>query len=325
MSSILNRRLFLLPALSILVGCAESSRSRQESSQNSNHTRPWSSSATSTREHRAQIRGRVEAVFETALYYKPLEDAAPADVFRLSPLIVQEVGSADDIPSALRPARLIVAPAGRLDRDTGRPAVYYGESAVELFGRPLRRLVFVWWLGSKSNDAAPTSGWRGYSMTLGDDGFPLVWEILGDAPGLCVLFVSQSLENAASAMTGEPTDAQRFAIEKGHAVGSSSIVVARVLEDGPVPMGPFVYLSAENAIITTLLCRCMPSQVRDFAENNAYELRPIDDLRRLAGEMENGADALFEIVRQLESPSTCGDQLLSEVLRWPVEFREAQP
>ena len=319
-----NRRLFPLLALSMLVGCAGSSASRQESSKDADRIKSTSQSASTLRDERAQIRRRAETFFETALYYKPRESTAPADVFRLSPLIVQEISATDVISSALRPARLIATPERRLERDTERPAVYYSESAVELYGRSLRRLAFAWWLGRETVDTAPTSGWRGFGMTLGDDGFPLFWEILGDAPGPCVLYVSQTLESEARALHGEPADTGRFAIETSHAA-DSPIVVARVLEDGPVPMGPFIYLSAENATITTLLCRCMPSQVRDFAENNAYELLPVGELRRLSGKIEGGGDVLLDIVRHMEVPDTYCGLPLSEVLRWPAGLRGAQP
>ena len=50
------------------------------------------------------------------------------------------------------------------------------------------------------------------------------------------------------------------------------MVVARVLADGPMAMGPFVYLTEPGLEVTTLLCRCMPAQVDDFFANTYYEL-----------------------------------------------------
>ena len=84
-------------------------------------------------------------------------------------------------------------------------------------------------------------------------------------------------------------------------------------------MGPFVYLDAD-LVFTTVLCRCMPSQIRTVGGNGLYELWPIT---RLPGETPS-ADTLF-------LPQPCiGDspgmfemtdpRFLADALRLPVAF-----
>jgi hypothetical protein len=52
------------------------------------------------------------------------------------------------------------------------------------------------------------------------------------------------------------------------------VIVARVIDDGPIPMGPIVYLSAETRQVSTLICRCMPAQARRLLVTGTYNLRP---------------------------------------------------
>jgi hypothetical protein len=52
-------------------------------------------------------------------------------------------------------------------------------------------------------------------------------------------------------------------------------VVARVIDDGPVAMGPFMYLSAATRRVSTLICRCMPAQARKLISTSNYDLLPL--------------------------------------------------
>ena len=57
--------------------------------------------------------------------------------------------------------------------------------------------------------------------------------------------------------------------------GAPRVVVARVIDDGPVAMGPIVYLSAGARAVSTLICRCMPAQVKTLRTTAAYDLLPL--------------------------------------------------
>jgi hypothetical protein len=56
------------------------------------------------------------------------------------------------------------------------------------------------------------------------------------------------------------------------------VVVARVIEDGPQPMGPIVYVSADGVTVETLICRCMSSQVDELVASETYPLVADDAL-----------------------------------------------
>lgn len=225
-------------------------------------------------------------VFQRALYYKPMETSAPPDVIPLCPLIVQEVDATDrESWHALRPARIELDSAGHWRANIDRPTVYYSETSISIRGTAYRTLSFVWWVGGKLENGNSAPRWRGIVIVFGNDGFPIFQKVIGTADPLEVVFVSESLEQLARMQFGAPLPGRISALEPS-AETEPAIVVARILSDGPVPMGPWVYLSRDDATVTTLLCRCMASQVLDFAENNYYELSPSSDLVQLA--LQNG-------------------------------------
>ena len=101
----------------------------------------------------------------------------------------------------------------------------------------------------------------------------MIWEVLADSAGAELVFVSQSLEAAALAEFGRTLPGRRYAIERG-VEEAPKVIIARVLDDGPVAMGPFVYLSAGTRAVSTLICRCMPAQTKKLLATSAYDLLP---------------------------------------------------
>ena len=89
--------------------------------------------------------------------------------------------------------------------------------------------------------------------------------------------------------------------------GKGQFTVARVLDDGPTPMGPFVYLQAATRSVKTLLCRCMPSQAEHFVADEYYQLLPIDYLSGIG-------------VERLELLSRLLPAALDRLLRLPDDF-----
>jgi len=110
-------------------------------------------------------------------------------------------------------------------------------------------------------------------MVLDDDGFPVVYEVLRDSSGARVLYVDSALEEQAAVEHGAPLPGRRFAIERS-ADHAPDTIVAGILEPGPVPLGPFVYLDAAGLDAVGLICRCMPSRVDAIRENAEYRLVP---------------------------------------------------
>lgn len=264
---------------------------------------------------------RVDEAFRKAVFYKPDENAATRRFLILAPLIVQAVADAgEDKASPSRIAAVEANSSGELSFNVSRPTIYADVSTTAIGGRDYEQVVYVWWYPpakTEASSAVPDNGsslWRGYRLTLDREGFPMVWEVLGDQSGLAVIFVSKVLEEAAAKAFGPPLAGRRFSIERS-IESRPNVVVARVLDDGPQPMGPFVYLNAEHQAVTTLICRCMPSQVHDFVDNLSYELQPLTKIGARApdgGAWPDSASDLPHPHREMSDPIW-----LERALRWP--------
>ena len=86
------------------------------------------------------------------------------------------------------------------------------------------------------------------------------------------IFASQNLESAAVAQFGKPLPGRRYALERS-LTEAPRVIVARVLEDAPVAMGPIVYLRAGTCSVSTVICRCMAAQVKRLAATSPYQLQ----------------------------------------------------
>jgi hypothetical protein len=177
--------------------------------------------------------------------------------------------------------RVAIAAAGGGDSgagltvETARPTVYWGEGVVELGEHRYDTRTFLWFYPPPSSAQAPRA--RGVRLTLGAEGFPTLLEVLGDPSDDGVrLYVSSRAEALARERHGEPLPGRRFSIEAGMDA-HPRVLVVRELADGPVPMGPFVYLSADHEV-TTLLCRCMATQADAIEGNFEYALEPVETL-----------------------------------------------
>ncbi len=205
----------------------------------------------------------VDEQFARAAFFKPRErDGLPFEIV-MAPLIVQQVTHGDTLPAADRFGALGPNHSVRVDS----PTVYYATSTALLRGRPFKQITFTWFypIAPPWPLSHVTVLPAGVRMTLDDQGYPLVWEVAWSA-GISV-YVSHQLNEAAFNEFGPPMSGRKYAIER-------EAIVARVLDDGPVPMGPFVYLRADSKEVSTLLCRCMPSQVDEFVETTYYNLVP---------------------------------------------------
>jgi hypothetical protein len=114
-------------------------------------------------------------------------------------------------------------------------------------------------------------------MILDHRGFAIVWEVLSSEAGLRVLYVSKPIEDAARRQYGDPLPDRRFVVEP-HVAEHPDVVVARIVGDGPQPMGPFVYLDYPARRVSTLICRCEPSQVDLFPQSRMYRLVALEQV-----------------------------------------------
>ena len=210
-------------------------------------------------------------MFAKANFFKPAEIKTNALAFTLAPLILQEVSGGKEPQS--RPDRFgtLSLSNGVLVLDRSRPAIYWQADTVQLKGKAHARFSYVWCYSP--GQAESGLALQGIRITLDSAGQPAIWEVLADNSGAELIFVSQNLEAAAAAEFGKPLPGRRYAVERS-AQEAPSVIVARVIDDGPVAMGPIVYLSAGTRAVSTLICRCMTAQARKLLGTSAYDLLP---------------------------------------------------
>ncbi len=259
-----------------IIGMVVASASCQNDNQNATPTsRPTTdSTATSapdagSAQDWAAIYDRTSRRFVLGDFIKPSGNDAPEHIIAMSPLIVREVAA----PYAdLRFGMSIDA----VDRtgdlaDVESRVIYFREDDASIGGVRRNRIAYLWLFEKAGDSDRRQVGVQGFRMTLDDNGSARFWEVLSpESPYLT--YVAQSVENAAEEEFGTPSPGRRFAVERPIDQAPRT-VVPRILADGPLPMGPFVYINGSEHAITTLLCRCMPSQVEDFRSNAYFELR----------------------------------------------------
>jgi len=174
-------------------------------------------------------------------------------------------------------------------------------------GQPYEVLDHVWFLSGRRDfgSALVVEGYR-LSLLLGADGFPIVARVARFGPDMQdrpSYFVSRSLEDAAIERFGPPLPGRAFSVEAPLTRASGSFV-AGLFADGPVPMGPYVYLDPNGVGVVTVLCRCAASQVDDFAMTAHYDLVDAPGGERAGDDAD---DAFWR---------------LTDVLRWPLVARD---
>ena len=192
-----------------------------------------------------------DAPFKLARLYKPPVPGGGSLQARLAPLFLLEV-----------------------DNDTApveRMTVRCSTNTVSLNGQSHMQLWSSWdFAGDRQ-----TSGQHWLCMILDRDGKPFLWLIPPHADETTRLYVSQSLEAVARRQFGPPLPGRRFSVERD-VQGDPRAVVAGVVSDGPVAMGPIVHLRQETHEIATITCRCDTPQARELAGTVAYELVSVD-------------------------------------------------
>jgi len=248
-----------------------------------------------TQERRDSAYAKAEARFENATLFKPRDELSAPVGPELCPLIVeQQYCSAYDAPRHCGFGSVMVSPNGTPTIDSSFPAVYVNPCTVRLNAIEYSQLEYVW--ARESHDAKSRIVWRGIRTTFDSEGFPLAWEILDSGHELKLIFVSISLELAAVDRVGGPLPGRRFASETSITM-APDFVVAGTVEDGPIPLGPYVYISARPSVITALLCRCSPSGVDRFIDSRYYDVRPTEELEVLGFELPPWPDTLGQGVR----------------------------
>ena len=267
---------------------------------------------------RRRLYGRVVAEYSEAYFFKPGDRATGGLEVDLVPLIVQQVSDTDsDAVHRDWFGGVQVDAAGLWSVDSTRPTIYAGTSMALLNGRAYQQVVYVWVYPRMDGVVSGRRvGAQGVRITLDAEGFPIIWEVLGDDTGAAVIYIADWLEDAAAREFGAPLRRRRFAIERS--IGDRpNVVVARSLAGGPVPMGPFVYLVAGTRAVSTVICRCMPSQVEQFRESAYYDLQ---SLERLIEFGLGSGSPLSDLGRALSGEGRGDPTWLERCLRLPREF-----
>ncbi|MBA4149295.1 MAG: hypothetical protein H0X66_14365 [Verrucomicrobia bacterium] len=217
---------------------------------------------------RAQIYDRATVQFEEAAFFKPNDSWADEIGVTLAPLLMQEVKGSE--PTRQQFGSL-TSDGRKLAVDTNNPTLYFRKDKIWLKGMERDQVAFLWF-HNEANGIVP----QGVRITLDADGHPALWEILHDTSGVQQVFASQSLEAAASAQFGAPLPGRRSALEQSVA-DAPQVAVSRVISDGPLVMGPAIYLNAGNHDVATLICRCMPPQVSELVSSSLYDIADMSD------------------------------------------------
>lgn len=232
------------------------------------------------RRQHEQVRKQTSSVFRQAAFVSPAPDANASIPLSMAPLIVQEFPEnlADMERSFFRLGAVKVTAAGLATVRQDQQTVYFLRSNTCVADQQRGQLTFIWFYPPASR--GPRLRYRGLRITLGSRGFPVVWEILSSESRFHEIYVAKPLEQAALKQHGPPLPNRGFAVEP-LLEDQPYIVVPRVVGEGPLPMSPFVYLTAADLRITTLICRCEPSQVATFPDSSHYQLREIENLAAL--------------------------------------------
>jgi len=214
--------------------------------------------------------------FEKVVLFKPSAPDSGELQTKLAPLLIRET---TNLPASSKAGTFGIVDFSRerLSVDTSQPAVYYHLGSLQLNGEPHTAATYVWFLrnGARRSEPNPVRV-EGVRMTLSTAGQPIIWEILNGTEAWELLFVSREVEAAALKEFGLPLPCRKFSTE--HSLREApKTVVARVIEDGPVLMGPIVYLNKAGDV-STLICRCMPAQAKEVTFTETYELLPLSAL-----------------------------------------------
>jgi hypothetical protein len=217
----------------------------------------------------ASIYTRSSVRFSDAVLFKPTEPATPDLLFNLAPLIILQVSETNLLPQ-LADGLLSSAGSGT----NQRPRVHAWADTVQIQGRAHARFNYVWDHDPAVKVKTAANQRQGVSITLGSNGQPMIWEVLEDTSGLAIIVVSESLEQRAVAEFGLPLPGRRFSVEAATNASPETLVM-RVIDDGPVVMGPIVYLSKGTRDVATIICRCMPAQAGHLVDTRVYDLLPL--------------------------------------------------
>ena len=223
---------------------------------------------------RASIYDRSKLHFENALLIKPAMHSTTNQIaLRFAPLIIQEAVSTNTEAQAERDLFGIVAGVNTGSNTVVMPQVFFRSGKVTLNRKPHAQITYCWFYPTENSTNRNALMQQGVRVTLDSAGRPVIWEVLADTSSARLIFVSQEVEAAAMKEFGRPLSRRRLVVERS-VEETPNVVVGRVVDDGPEPMGPIMYLRAGTRDTSTIICRCMDSQAKAVVEMRYYQLTP---------------------------------------------------
>ncbi|MFT7541726.1 MAG: hypothetical protein ACI9K5_002698 [Gammaproteobacteria bacterium] len=227
-------------------------------------------------------------LYARADLWKPsMEEGSPIDPY-LAPMVYVPLRGEDGAQTFLSPAAIATDAEGVISLDPAQPTIYFEESTVPIAGVDHRQLSFLWFMTVAATGEIHAQGLR---ITFLSDGFPGIFEVLGDGPAEEHIYIVDSAEAGARTTHGEPLEGKRYAIEAPATEGLPPVVIAAQIADGGAPMGPYVYQALPAGPIDGLHCRCEPTLAKELREMHTYELKPLEPvLERLPKEQRAKLD-----------------------------------
>lgn len=256
----------------------------------------------------ARIYDRATNQFVTASFFKPDVAHETDAAFRYAPLIVQQTTPGQPLPQEAAFGEVELVEGKPQVR--GVPTIYFHADTIRLQGNERLRLTYLWVYPARDAQMPVPQGLR---ITIGSEGLPVLWEPLYEESGAAVVYAGGGLERAAAREHGSVLPGRKFALERAEAERPFALI-ARVLEDGPVPMGPIVYVASPPDTIATVACRCMPSQAKGLVSTTTYRLVDFHSALPSLSPLRSTAGIAF----WPEDEST--DLRLEKLLRLPADF-----
>lgn len=267
----------------------------------------------------AIIYEKAERHFQRVAFYKPGKSAADHPE-NLAPFFIVERPAVDravkpGIPIAgfsCAPCTCRLAPT--------EPTVFFGTEPIEIGKMSFDSLIFAWF-SERNEDEGRVVRLSALRIVLGHDDFPIVYRVeikeRGNQGGKTEddwFFVTTTFEEQARDIFGAPLEGRRFSVERS-LEQADNVAVPNVLEVGPIPMGPYVYLDHGGAV-TTLRCRCSASQFDEVVETLPYKLAPIEHLK-VHNAVDSGEGRTFPA--DLPDTAEVAGRAFTRALRWPFD------
>jgi len=273
-------------------------------------------------------------MFEQAIFFRPEEGSAGGIVEQMAPLIIVE-SNEKEISAALSDGLGVGTPGCVSDaEETPIPVVLFKKQSVKIRGESYEQLRYVW------HSCVPKPTFFEFWVIIGKNGWPIVYSASPRPFHKGHFYVSTSLEVAAEREFDSPLPYCRFAIERP----SGDLLnrrVDRIIDDGPMPLGPYVYIGKSTQFemklagappqeVVALTCRCEKSLAKSFLAEPRYKLEQLDQFSdRIEGECLQWKSQPSS-VRWCQPAGVCDlcawieclnfENDLGELFRWPTNM-----